>query len=74
MIISETFCIIFQGKGEKVPDVPVDIKRGIKDYRKTVSKQVIPVIEKVTQYNHVFITFFCLCKMLPGQEGFIGKV
>ncbi|KAH3830594.1 uncharacterized protein LOC127877437 isoform X1 [Dreissena polymorpha] len=33
-------------KGEKMPEVPVEVKKGIKEYRKKVAKQVVPVIEK----------------------------
>ena len=39
---------LLQGKGEKMPEIPADIKRGIQDYRKAVHKQVTPVLEKVT--------------------------
>lgn len=35
-----------RGKGDNIPDVPAEIKRGIQDYRKAVFKQVTPVIEK----------------------------
>ncbi|XP_052793982.1 putative uncharacterized protein MYH16 isoform X2 [Mya arenaria] len=33
-------------KGEKLPEVPVEVRQGIKEYRKKVAKQVWPVIEK----------------------------
>ncbi|XP_060591775.1 DNA ligase 1-like isoform X2 [Ruditapes philippinarum] len=33
-------------KGEKVPEIPTEIRKGIKEYRKKVTKQVWPVIEK----------------------------
>jgi hypothetical protein len=36
-------------KGEKVPEIPTEIRKGIKEYRKKVTKQVWPVIEKVGQ-------------------------
>ena len=36
-----------QGKGEKVPEIPAEVRRGVKDYRKAVFKQVTPVLEKV---------------------------
>lgn len=33
-------------KGEKVPELPTEVRKGIKEYRKKVTKQVWPVIEK----------------------------
>lgn len=36
-----------QVKGEKFPEVPTEIRKGIKEYRKRVMKQVWPVLEKV---------------------------
>lgn len=33
-------------KGEKMPEIPTEVKKGIKEYRKKVTKQVWPVIEK----------------------------
>jgi len=38
---------IFKVKGEKMPEVPLEVRKGIKEYRKRVTKQVVPVIEKV---------------------------
>ena len=47
-LINEVWIITFpQMKGEKVPEIPVEVRRGIKEYRKMVAKQVIPVLEKV---------------------------
>ncbi|XP_053400625.1 myosin-9-like [Mercenaria mercenaria] len=33
-------------KGEKLPEIPAEVRKGIKEYRKKVTKQVWPVIEK----------------------------
>lgn len=35
-----------RGKGEKVHEIPADVRKGIQDYRKSVFKQVAPVVEK----------------------------
>ena len=38
--------------------MPVEVKRGIKDYRKSVYKQVIPVVERVTNSFDYTVAFY----------------
>lgn len=50
----------YQVKGEKLPEVPVEIRKGIKEYRKKVTKQVWPVIEKVSKSS---VTGNVICRI-----------
>lgn len=61
-ILFKPFWWLFeQVKGEKLPEIPVEIKKGIKEYRKKLTKHVWPVIEKVNEEN-VFLCEITMTK------------